>query len=146
MMTRRRHSATTVLALLIAGPDALPQTGNSPSIMQTRRGRLGVQSTIRDLLRHPSFAQFSHLILPWDDRAYDEDLPLARISSLLPYHTHVDPETVVSGLNRMIDDVAGGQTRPCSTVSTLKQKSNSSPPNEIQGFSSYEQIPARPSR
>jgi acetyl esterase/lipase len=32
------------------------------------------------------------------------------IGSLLPYHTHVDPETVTSGLNRLIDDVAGGKT------------------------------------
>jgi acetyl esterase/lipase len=71
---------------------------------------LDARSTLRDLLRHPAFAGFAHLILPWDDRDYDEQLPLARIGSLLPYHTHVDPETVATGLNRMIDDAAGGKT------------------------------------
>jgi acetyl esterase/lipase len=73
-------------------------------------GHLGVQSTIRDILHHPSFAGFGHLLLPWDDRAYDEDMRLVRISSLLPYHSHVDPEIVMSALNRMIDDAVSGET------------------------------------
>jgi acetyl esterase/lipase len=73
-------------------------------------GHLGMTSTIRDILHHPAFAGFSQLILPWDDRAYDEDMPLSRIGSLLPYHSHVDPETVASALNRMIDDAANGRT------------------------------------
>ena len=73
-------------------------------------GHLGVESTIGDLLRHPAFAGFARLILPWDDRAYDEQMPLTRIGSLLPYHSHVDPETVASALNRMIDEAARGKT------------------------------------
>ena len=73
-------------------------------------GHLGVESTIGDLLRHPAFAGFAHLILPWDDRAYDEQMPLTRIGSLLPYHSHVDAETVASALNRMIDEAARGRT------------------------------------
>ncbi len=74
-----------------------------------RADHLTVQSTISDILGHPAFAGFGRLILPWDDRVYDERLPLTRIGSLLPYHTHVDPETVVPALNRMIDDAAGGR-------------------------------------
>ena len=73
-------------------------------------GHLGVQNTIGDLLRHPAFTGFARLILPWDDRAYDEQMRLTSIGSLLPYHTHVDPETVTRGLNRMIDDATGGKT------------------------------------
>jgi acetyl esterase/lipase len=61
-------------------------------------------------VRHPSFAGFGDLILPWDGRAYDESMPLSRIGSLLPYHSHVDPETVASALNRLIDDASDGQT------------------------------------
>lgn len=75
-----------------------------------RSGHLTVRSTVGDILRHPAFAGFSRLVLPWDDRNYDEGLPLAGIGSLLPYHTHVDPQTVVNALNRLIDDVSGGQT------------------------------------
>jgi len=73
-------------------------------------GHLGVESTVADLLRHPAFAGFAHLILPWDDRAYDEQMPLSRIGSLLPYHSNVDAETVAGALNRMIDDAARGRT------------------------------------
>jgi acetyl esterase/lipase len=73
-------------------------------------GQLGEESTVGDLLRHPAFAGFARLILPWDDRVYDEQMPLTRVGSLLPYHTHVDAETVASGLNRMIEDAARRRT------------------------------------
>jgi acetyl esterase/lipase len=73
-------------------------------------GHLGPQSTVGDILRHAAFAGFSRLILPWDDRAYDESLPLTEIGSLLPDHTHVDPGTVTNALARMIDDVSSGRT------------------------------------
>jgi len=42
--------------------------------------------------------------------AYDEQTPLTRIGSLLPYHSHVDAGTVTSALNRMIDEAARGRT------------------------------------
>jgi acetyl esterase/lipase len=116
-MTRATCTAVTALvfSLLINVPDRRSPAGASSKARDTdvsahRGGHLGIQSTIRDILRHPSFAGFSHLILPWDDRVYDENMRLTRIGSLLPYHSHVDPETVTSALNRMIDDVASGRT------------------------------------
>lgn len=63
-----------------------------------------------DILLHPAFAGFSRLILPWDDRSYDESLPLTQLRSLLPYHTRVDPEVVAGALNRLIDDASRGST------------------------------------
>lgn len=117
MTTAATHTAATalVLSLLINVPDGRSPMGPSSGaggtdVSSTRGGHLGPQSTIRDILRHPSFAGFSHLLLPWDDRAYDENMPLTRIGSLLPYHSHVDPETVTSALNRMIDEAASGRT------------------------------------
>jgi acetyl esterase/lipase len=80
------------------------------SMSATGNGHLGPQSTVGDILRHPALAGFSRLILPWDDRVYDESLPLTEIGSLLPYHTHVDAEVVVSALNRMIDEATSGRT------------------------------------
>ena len=71
---------------------------------------LNADDRIRDLLRHPAFAGFAQLILPRNDRAYDENLRLSDLGSLLPYHSHVDPETVVGALNRMIDDVSNGKS------------------------------------
>jgi acetyl esterase/lipase len=74
------------------------------------RGRhLRASDTLGDLLGHPAFAGFARLLLPWDGRRYDETMRLSKIGSLLPYHSQVDPETVVGALNRMIDDVDNGQ-------------------------------------
>lgn len=72
--------------------------------------RLHSGSRISDILNHPSFAGFSRLLLPWDDRSYDGEMQLGNISSLLPYHTHIDPKEMVTALNRMIDDASQGST------------------------------------
>ena len=70
---------------------------------------LRVEDTIGDVLKHPAFAGFGRLLLPWDDGRPDQTLRLRDIGSLLPYHSHVDPTVVVSSLNRMIDDAAAGR-------------------------------------
>ncbi len=75
-----------------------------------RDGHLSIDASIRDLLSHSAFAGFGHLILPWDDRAYDTSMRLRNIGSLLPYHSHVNPGDVVTALNRMIDDASNGKT------------------------------------
>ena len=71
---------------------------------------LRVDDTIGELLAHPAFAGFGRLLLPWDDRRPESTMRLKDIGSLLPYHTHVEPDVVVSSLNRMIDDAAAGRT------------------------------------
>jgi acetyl esterase/lipase len=91
------------LALSLCGSAAAETSGRLG-------GHLTVDSRLRDLLRHPAFGQFGRLLLPWDGRAYDEDMRLSDIGSLLPYHTHVSPKTVVGALNRMIDDARNGKT------------------------------------
>ena len=69
---------------------------------------LRADNTVQDLLNHPAFAGFARLLLPWDDRTYEGRLPLRDLGTLLPYHSHVDPTSVVDGLNAMIDDAQGG--------------------------------------
>jgi acetyl esterase/lipase len=78
------------------------------AVSENKGRRLSADDSIRDLLGHPAFAGFATLLLPWDGRRYDEHMRLSDIGSLLPYHSHVDPETVVGALNRMIDDVNSG--------------------------------------
>ena len=75
----------------------------------SRAEHLRVDDTIGDVLEHPAFAGFGHLLLPWDDRRYDATMRLRDLGSLLPYHTHVDPAVVVASLNRMIDHAAAGR-------------------------------------
>jgi hypothetical protein len=92
-----------------------PSSVNGIDTTQTPRIRseaayLRANDRIKDLLNHPAFAGFARLTLPWDDRDYDDTMPLRDIGTLLPYHTHVNADVVVSSLNRMIDDATAGKT------------------------------------
>jgi acetyl esterase/lipase len=71
---------------------------------------LKTSNTIGDILNHPAFSGFSRFILPWDNRNYDESMRLTNAGALLPYHSNVDPDTVVSTINHMIDEVNSGKT------------------------------------
>ena len=79
-------------------------------VQANQQGHLSTDDRVGDLLSHPSFAGFGRLILPWDNRAYDENMPLSNLGSLLPYHSHVRPEIVVGALNHMIDEVSSGKS------------------------------------
>jgi len=83
---------------------AFQEAHAKPEALRMLNGR----STVGDILDHPVFAGFAPLILPWDGRDYDRAMPLTEIGALLPYHSLVDTETVVSSLNRMIHDIGKG--------------------------------------
>jgi acetyl esterase/lipase len=70
---------------------------------------LAPDDRIGDVLHHPAFRGYASLLLPWDDRFYDEKMPLTEIAALLPYHNHVQPRVVVDGLNRIVGDVSAGR-------------------------------------
>jgi acetyl esterase/lipase len=115
-------SATMALSLLLLSACAAakateaalahdrPGASKEQAMGEAKAAPLSTNSSIWDLLNHPAFLGFGRRMLPWDDRPYDENMPLADIGSLLPYHTQVRPETVVGSLNRMIDDVGKGRT------------------------------------
>jgi acetyl esterase/lipase len=96
-----------VLSLLLASAATGVETEEP---VRTAEGEhLTAEDTIQDLLNHPAFAGFGRLLLPWDDRAYDNGMRLRDVASSLPYHSNVDGATVVSALNHMIDDVSNGR-------------------------------------
>jgi len=107
------------LSLLLAsacaamGSNEVMQSGTGAEIVKVQanrqQGHLSTDDRVGDLLSHPSFAGFGRLILPWDNRAYDENMPLSNLGSLLPYHSHVRPEIVVGALNHMIDEARSGK-------------------------------------
>ena len=109
-------SLTLTLFSVAAAEKGTSVSGNDPEriVMKqargSRDGHLSVDSRLDDVLHHPAFAEFSRLLLPWDDRTYDESMPLSRIGSLLPYHSHVSPNIVANALNHMIDDARSGRT------------------------------------
>lgn len=67
------------------------------------------ESTVADVIAHPAFAGFGQFLLPLE-WGYDEDMPLSQVASLLPYHSHVDPQRAVELINRMAEMAAGGKT------------------------------------
>ncbi len=84
-------------------------TAKNKALSEVKPGHLNANNSIGDLLHHSAFRGYSRLLMPWSDRTYDENMRLGDMGSLLPYHGHVDPETVVAGLNHMIDDVTNGR-------------------------------------
>ena len=56
-------------------------------LMHNQQGEhLQLSSPLHSVLHHPAFAGFARLLLPWDDRAYDDSMPLHQMERLLPYH------------------------------------------------------------
>jgi len=92
------------------GEGARTEAGAAVGTPSRRAAHLRTGDSLGELLEHPAFAGFAHLLLPWDDRRYDRAMPLENMGSLLPYHRHVDPTVVISGLNRIVDDVSLGRT------------------------------------
>jgi acetyl esterase/lipase len=76
--------------------------------MMKQYTHLAGNNTLNEMITHPAFRGFGQLLLPWNDRM-DLDLPLSRIARLLPYHSHVDVDTIVQALNRMIDAANAGE-------------------------------------
>jgi acetyl esterase/lipase len=111
------------------------------AVIGTKGGHLSADDSIRDLLGHPAFAGFARLLLPWDGRRYDENMRLSGIGSLLPYHSHVDPETVVGALNRMIDEVNNGHAVFYPFYSEQKQEQ---PARENTGLFFFRGKPGAP--
>lgn len=91
-------------------PASAAATKTVLTVHQHQPIHLRVDDSIGDVLRHPAFAGFARLLLPWDKGRNDQTLSLRSIGTLLPYHTHVDPAVVVASLNRLIDDVSAGRT------------------------------------
>ena len=91
----------TVLVLLLVA--------NVDDVIAKDAGHLGAQNTVGDVLRHPAFAGFARLILPWDDRAYDEGLHWSRSDRCSPITVMSIRRRSRDGLNRMIEDASSGQ-------------------------------------
>ncbi|WBS01161.1 alpha/beta hydrolase [Pseudoduganella sp. SL102] len=99
------------LALVMFDAKAQERPGSASAVLTRQDSQaLSADTRIGDMLRHPAFAGFGPLLLPWVGREVDETLPLKDAGKLMPYHTHVDPATVVSALNRMIGDANAGKT------------------------------------
>ncbi len=77
---------------------------------QMKNSHLTINNYVRDIVDHPAFKGFGELMLPWNDNSHYYDTSLNQVRSLMPYHSHVNPDIVVSALNHMIDEVSSSKT------------------------------------
>lgn len=107
-----------------------------------RASHLTTNDYVRDIVTHPAFQHFGELLLPWDDNTRYYDKRLRDVGSLMPYHSHVNPDVVVEALNRMIDDVDSGK-RVFNDFYTDQQKQSDQAKNKT-GLFFYRGKPGAP--
>lgn len=71
---------------------------------------LTTNNKVIDIVNHPAFKGFGELLLPHDDNSGYDDTQLRNVGSLMPYHSHVEPNDVLAALNHMIDEENDGKT------------------------------------
>jgi acetyl esterase/lipase len=96
--------------------DTVTSDGNTDKILVEEANVKGMfahmtaNDSVRHMVNHPAFKGFGRYLLPWDNGTNYYNTPLSNVSSLLPYHNHVDPNIVVGAVNHMIDEVNDGKT------------------------------------
>jgi len=96
--------------------DTVASGGNMDKSLAEKRNINGsfahitTSDSVRHIVNHPAFKGFGQYLLPRDDGTNYDNTPLNHISSLLPYHNHVDPKIVVGAMNHMIDEINNGKT------------------------------------
>ncbi|MDL2315575.1 hypothetical protein LJC59_00635 [Desulfovibrio sp. OttesenSCG-928-A18] len=100
------------IAFLLAAILALQLSMNSARAAEdmNKYPHIKAGDTIQILMEHPAFKGFGQHLLTRDGDVSNLSLPISRIHSLLPYHGSVDVDTVLAGLNHMVDDAAAGKT------------------------------------
>lgn len=99
-----------VLALWAsAGARAAPQRyEKAPAMKEQTPVLLSRENTISDLLEHPVLKNFAVHMLPRPEDIHSS-VTLENIGSLMPWHSHVRPDAVLAGINRLISDASHGQ-------------------------------------
>lgn len=93
-----------------ASRERVELSGEKAKALQKHSPHVTTGDAVRSVVDHPAFSEFGDLLLPWNNRTQQLDTPLSNVRSLLPYHSHVNPDIVVRALNYMIDEVNAGQT------------------------------------
>ena len=135
---------TNAVSVKVSGKNTLNagKVENGRMVTQSKKGHLTTEDYVRDIVTHPAFHRFGELLLPWDDNTRYFDTHLRDVGSLMPYHSHVNPDVVVSALNRMIDDVDSGK-RVFYNFYTEQQKQSDQAKNKT-GLFFYRGKPGAP--
>ena len=75
----------------------------------TDQGEFSPTMRLQEVVEHPDMLGFGRHILPRPGETYNGDILLNRFGDLLPYHSNVQPEEVVSSLDRLAGDARAGR-------------------------------------
>lgn len=89
-------------AAAAASPSASQQKEDGAAMAVTEN------TTLTDLASNPAFGGWGRALLPWHGQRKD-GATIGGESSLLPYHSNVQPAQATSALNRLIDDANAGE-------------------------------------
>lgn len=87
---------------------------------------LTLSHRVEDMVNHKAFQGFGELSLPWDNNSSYYTTSLKNVGSLMPYHSNVRPDVVLSSVNHMINEVVSGKTIFYNFYSTQQQQQNPS--------------------
>jgi acetyl esterase/lipase len=71
---------------------------------------LTLSHKVGDIVNHTAFQGFGEMLLPWENNASYYTTSLKDVGLLMPYHSHVRPDVVLSSINYMINEVASDKT------------------------------------
>lgn len=87
---------------------------------------LTLSNRVGDIVNHKAFNGFGELLLPWDNNSNYHNTSLTSVGSLMPYHSNVRPDVVLSSVNHMIKDGANGKTIFYNFYSVQQKQENPS--------------------
>ena len=59
-----------------------------------------------DVMNHPAFKGFGFYLFPWNDKnRYSKDMTMKEVAPLHLWHTNINAQEEVDGVNRLIDDI-----------------------------------------
>ena len=68
-----------------------------------------VDDKVSDVMNHPAFKGFGFYLFPWNDKnRYSKDMTMRDAITLNLWHTNLNAEEEVDGLNRLIDEIDKG--------------------------------------
>ena len=71
---------------------------------------ISIDTKIGDVIEHSAFMGKGNLLFPWDDKRQNHlEQSMLQAPDLHLWHTHMDPQQMVDGVNRLIDDINDGR-------------------------------------
>ena len=70
---------------------------------------ISIEDKVIDVMNHPAFKDFGFYLFPWNDKKrYSKKMTMREVASLNLWHTNLNPEEEVDGLNWLIDEINKG--------------------------------------